>query len=215
MAFDNTLIHQKGLEVFAYFGQSGTTGEALSGTGTNWSFANTPVSTQGMRLFGVNDSGTGFVLNWELEPLSGTMVTNESFASITANYNSYPFFTSFLVDTASWNANLPVPEQRQDIDADWHATLPFLRPRELNFRVVQTAAETILNFVSIQVLNAYYFLVIDQVSKKAYEGPIISDRVLAINKGFEPFVPAKVLPQKFGKFDPDTHTIDWSQTAFN
>ena len=78
MTFDYISRHLKGLTIFAFYGATKYTSEVMSGSGTDWTFAHTPVSQQGLRLIGTNDSGTGYILNYELEPISGELTLPES-----------------------------------------------------------------------------------------------------------------------------------------
>jgi hypothetical protein len=215
MSFDYANQELKGLTIFAFYGQISHTSEALSGSGTTWYFANTPVSQQGLRLIGTNDSGTGFILNYEIEPISGQLTLPESWSGVTANYNQYSGTVQFLTETGTWDPKTQKPRQRQSMWGNWHTNIPNMKPSSVMFSVVRTTpGEQVLNFVADQVIRAKWFLLMDGESGKAYEGHLLSDRSFSVNKGYEPFIKVELLCEWFGSFDPDANSgsgvIDWT-----
>ena len=218
MAFDFANQRLKGLTIFSFFGKITHTGESLSGSGTDWTFANTPVSQQGLRLIGTNDSGTGFILNYELEPISGQLTLPEVLTDVTATYNQYSGTIQFVVETGTWQPKTTRPRQDQDIYGSFHANIPNMKPSSVDFKVIlSTPGENALNFVAGQVIRANWFILMDGASNKAYEGYLLSDRSFSVNKGYEPFIPGELLVEFFGSFDIDGNSgsgvINWS--AFN
>lgn len=215
MPFDYLNQSLKGLTIFAFYGSTLYTNESLSGSGTDWTFANTPVSQQGLRLIGTNDSGTGFVLNYELEPISGALTLPESWSGVTANYRQYIGSVQFLTETGTWNPKTSRPVQRQSMWGNWHTTMTNMIPSSVLFKVVRTTpGEQVLNLVAEMVITAKWFILMDGESEKAYEGNLLSDRSFSVNKGYDPFIPGELLPQYMGSFDPDGNSgsgvIDWS-----
>jgi len=215
MGFDYADQRLKGLTIFAYFGAIYHSAENLSGSGTDWTFANLPVSQQGLRLIGTNDSGTGFIVNYELEPISGALTLPESWSGVTANYNQYSGSIQFLTETGTWNPKTQRPRQRQSMWGNWHTNIPNMKPNSLPFKVVRTTpGENVLNYVADQVIRARWFILMDGASNKAYEGYLLSDRSFSVNKGYEPFIAGELLPQYFGSFDRTGNSgsgvIDWS-----
>lgn len=213
MAFDYPNQHLAGLTVFIYFGNTTTIGEDLTQSGSSsssWFFANTPVSQRNLRLLGTTDSGTGFIMNFELEPITGLLTLPNDVSGVTANYNSFNNRAPILLTPGTFLPKSQRPVQRQDMHGQYHANIPNFYPASLNLEVVKTVpGEEIINPIAEQILNAYHFLLVDQSSEKAYEGPVLSDRHLSVGKGFEPFFPVEILVEEFGSFDPDTETIDW------
>lgn len=215
MGWDYANQHLKGLTIFAYYGAIYHSAEVMSGSGTDWTFANTPVSQQGLRLIGTNDSGTGFIMNYELEPISGQLTLPESWSGVTAYYNQYSGSIQFVTETGTWRPKTQRPRQRQSMWGNWHTQIPNMKPSSVDFKVVKTTpGETVLNLVADQVIRANWFLLMDGQSNKAYEGNLLSDRSFSVNKGYDPFIKCELLCEFFGSFDMDGNSgsgvIDWS-----
>ena len=213
MSFDYLNQSLKGLTIFAFYGSVLHTAESLSGSGTDWTFTYTPVSQQGLRLIGTNDSGTGFILNYTLEPISGQLTLPESWNSVTATYNEYLGQFQFLCESETFGPKTTRPVQRQSMWGNYHTTIPNLKPSSVPFTVVRTTpGETVLNLLATSVTRARWFLLMDLASEKAYEGHLISDRSLSVNKGYEPFIPCELLVENFGSFSiiSGSGVINWT-----
>lgn len=215
MPFDYANQNLKGLIIFAFYGSVTHVGESLSGSGTDWTFANPVVSQQGLRLIGTNDSGTGMIMNYELEPISGQLTLPESWSGVTANYSQYLGQFQFVTETGTWGPKTQRPRQRQSMWGNWHTFIPNMKPASVNFKVVLTTpGENVLNLLATSVIRARWFLLMDGESNKAYEGYLLSDRSFSVNKGYDPFIKAELLPQYFGSFDRTGNSgsgvIDWS-----
>lgn len=214
MPFDYGSQHLKGLTIFAFYGNSYHSAESLSGSGTDWQFSHTPVCQRGLRLMGTGVSGTGFILNYELEPISGQLTTPAPYSSVTANYYHYSGSIQFILEPETWDPAITRPTQRRDIWGGSHANVPNVKPASVSFNVVRTTpGEQVLTYIADMVITADWFILMDAMSGKAYEGNLLSNRVFSVDKGYEPFIPFELLVESFGSFDPDgasgSGVIDW------
>ena len=209
----NSRLPLSGLGIFVFFGNTHHTLESLSGSGVNWQFGYMPVCQRGMRLIGTNASGTGFILNYELEPISGALTLPESWHSVTATYYNYSGAAAFQLDPGSWLPDIRTPSQQEDIWGGSHAVVPNVIPAGVKFTVIRTTAnDTIIGLIAPLIIKACWFLLMDPASGLAYEGNVISQRMFAVDKGNEPFIPCQMTVENFGSFtiDPSgSGSIDW------
>jgi hypothetical protein len=214
MPFQYNTLSLKGLTLFVFYGNTFHTSESVSGSGTSWTLSNTPVSQRGFRLIGTGVYGSGFCLNYTLDPITGDLTTSGSYSSLLANYYSYSGSGQFLIEPSSFQPKSTTPNQRTDIWNGHHINLPNYKPAMLSFNIIRTQpSETVLNYVAEMVIRANWFIVMDGRSGKAYEGNVISDRVFSVDKGDEPFIPFQMFVEYFGSFDIDGNSgsgaIDW------
>lgn len=207
----------QGRTIFAYFGNSGTVGEGLTGAGTEWFFANTPIvsNMDDIRLLGSRSGVPFFIVNFEVEPLSGKLTVNSTDATgltaITANYQSYLGLTQFVVSTGSFVPGFSTPTPRQDIGGMWHYTRKNTYPQNLNFNIIQNFDNIAFKlFASDAIVKSEQFLVIDLITRRTYEGFLTSPQMLTVQKGEDPLIPVTLFVQPFGKYDVDTDEIDWT-----
>jgi len=183
-------------------------GENLSGSGTTWTFAHTPVSYRNLKLTGYYSGSGSMIVNFTIEPMSGALVTASQYTSVSGTYNYWPQSGTAVVDGVK--PTVDAPQYRRDMDGQYHWTVPNMYPREFKFNMfVRRELYIAKAFVNLSVVNAWHYMVIDEPSFVAYEGPIMADQFLSVKKGDDIFMEVTIYVQKFGLWNPVSGTIDW------
>lgn len=211
----------KGTKIAIYFGHTRETDEALTvnpGDDHEWTFDNYPVSTKNLRLIGTFGGEQEFIINYSLEPLTGTLTipaTLPAYTSIAASY----FYYVNTADGANilvqdYRVEFPRPTADIDIFGQPHYQIHNNYPHKVSFKVVLTN-ELQRNLLTEAMFFSYYFIVIDKnigatYGLRAYEGPLWSNEQGSIKKGMGPLLPIELMVQNFGSYDEDDNEINWS-----
>jgi hypothetical protein len=176
-----------------------------------------PISTKNIRLVGTKGGDSEFIVNFDLEPISGTLTVDASlpaYDSISASYYYYVNVTDGVdILTQNFMVEFPRPVSDVDIWGQPHYSEINNYPHKLKMNVVLTA-ESQRNLLTEAMFNAYYFLVIDKnfdstFGLRAYEGPLWSDEQGSIGKGASYLLPIELMVQQFGRYDATTNEITW------
>lgn len=172
-----------------------------------WWFANSPVSTKDLRLVGTEGADSEFIVNFDLEPLSGRLTIAAAvdqpggFDSISASYFYY-LNVEVSIITKNYKVEFPRLTSEVDIFAQPHYQVHNAYPHKVTFKIALTE-ERQRNLLSEAVFRAAYFIMLDKgigttYGVRAYEGPLWSDEQSSINKGMSYMLPIELMCQQFG-----------------
>lgn len=205
MAWDTT--QADGCRIYIYWGCARETAEALTKDGTEtdtWWFDNIPVSTKNIRLLGTIGAASEFIVNFDLEPLTGRLTCGDElpeYDSISASYFYYEDL-ELNVLTDSYMVVFPKLTSEVDIWGQPHYQVHNQYPHKLTFNVV-LYGETMRNLLTEAMFKACYFLVLDKgtgatYGVRAFEGPIHSNEQGSLYKGASYLMPTELMVQQFG-----------------
>ena len=181
-------------------------------TDTHW-FANYPVSTRRLRVVGFIGADWEFVVNFDLEPLTGRLTVAAALPEYDSIHAWYHYYDNIELKVITTNYQVTFPKWVSEIDiwgqprfADHNNY-----PHAVNFNIVM-ATESARNLLTESMFNGCYFLVLDintpeEFGLKVFEGPLWSDQQGSIFKGASYLLPIEVQPQQFGRYEPERSGI--------
>ena len=202
-----------GCRVYLYWGCSAyVSDETLTKDNTethvHW-FANYPVSTRRCLLAGHIGADWEFIVNAELEPLTGRLTC----AAVLPEYDSvhawYYYYENYELNIMTqgyqvlfpkWSSEISIWGQPKFADHNNY-------PHEVPFRIVLDT-EAARNLLSESMFLGCYFLLIDKgipegYGIRAFEGPLHSDEQGSLYKGASYLLPVELQPQNFGGYEPE------------
>lgn len=207
-------------KITIYFGHTRVSNEALDvdvGDDHIWYFDHAPVSTENLRLIGTVGGESEFIVNFDLEPISGTLTVDAAlpaYDSIAAWY----FYYVEIEDGADiliqdYRVEFPRLISNVDIFGQPHYQVHNNYPHKVSFKVVLTN-EAQRNLLTEAMFYSYYFILIDKnigatYGLRAYEGPIWSNEQGSIRKGASYLLPIELMVEQFGSYDADDNEITW------
>jgi len=210
-----------GCRIYIYWGCSAyIEDETLTADGAEdrvaW-FANTPVSTRNLRVVGYIGADWEFVVNFDLEPLTGRLVYSGDLPIYDSVHVWYYYYEDYEFDILTTQYKVTFPKWSADVDifgqpryADHNNY-----PHAVNFNMVLDT-EVLRNLLSEAMFLGCYFLLIDkgipeEYGIRAIEGPLWSDQQGSIYKGASYQLPIELQVQQFGGYDLElTGTITGS-----
>lgn len=207
----NRVIEEYGVSI--YYGCDRISEETLSNDAVNdhvfW-FAHAPVSTRDLRLKGYIGADWEYIVNFDLEPLTGRLTAAAAlpaYDSVDAWYNYYNSYELRIL-TVDFKVESPSLVSDLDIWGQPHYTVHANYPSDVNFKLV-LRSEPQRNWLTESTLRSCYFLLIDKgipetYGIRAYEGPIWSSEQASLYKGASPFLPIKLMVQQFGLYSLET-----------
>lgn len=216
MAYPNRPI-AAGCRVYLYWGCSVyVSNETLTKDGvetdTHW-FANTPVSTRRIRLVGWIGADWEFIVNAELEPLTGRLTCAAALPEYDSVHAWYYYYESYEFNIITQNYKVLFPKWVSEIDIWGQPRFADHKnyPHEVPFKIV-IDTETARNLLTESMFNGCYFLLIDRgipedYGIRAFEGPLHSDEQGSLYKGASYLVQVELQPQNFGRYEPERNGL--------
>jgi hypothetical protein len=213
----------RGCYVTIYFGNTRLTGKTLTPDPAAtpddhlFYFANTPVSTRNLRLIGTVGADTEYIVNYDLEPISGALTVDAAlpaYDSIDADYFYYTNLTDGLdILVKDYHVTFPKHSSVIDIFGQPHFQDQNNYPYNVNFKVVLTSEDQ-RNLLTQAMFWNHYFILIDKnfdasYGHRAFEGPIWSDEQGSMYKGASYLLPIELNVQQFGSYNATTDEITW------
>ena len=197
-----------GCKLTIYFNNTRVAAEVLNATADDhvFTFDNTPVSTRNLRLIGTVGADSEFIVNFDLEPISGTLTIDAAlpaYDSVTARYFYYTNLTDgFDILTQNYKVVFPQIQSEVDIFGQPRYQERNNYPHKVTFDVI-LSNEVQRNLLTESMFYGYHFIVLDrnigaEYGLRAYEGPIWSDEQGSIYKGRPFFLPITLMVQQFG-----------------
>lgn len=204
-----------GCRIYIYWGCSRETDEELTQDAVEtdtWWFDNTPVSTKNLRLIGTSGADEEFIVNFDLEPLTGRLTIDAAvdpvggYDSISASYNYYDDLEIDIM-TTNYKVTMPSLSSELDIFGQPHYQVHNQYPNNVTFNIV-LERESSRNLLTEAMFRACYFLLLDKgtgatYGVRAFEGPIESDEQGSLYKGASHTLPIKLDVQQFGLVDEE------------
>lgn len=177
-------------------------------TDTHW-FANYPVSTRRLRVIGYIGADWEFIVNFDLEPLTGRLTVAAALPEYDSVHAWYYYYdqvelkvitTQYQVTFPKWVAEIDIFGQPRFADHNNY-------PHAVNFNIVMDT-ESARNLLSESMFLGCYFLVLDKnipetYGLRAFEGPLWSDQQGSLFKGASYLLPIEVQTQQFGAYEPE------------
>lgn len=202
----------KGCKITVFFGHTRVDNEALGATGDDhvWTFTNSPVSSKNLRLIGTVGADTEFIVNYDVEPISGTLTVDAVLPAYDSIAAWYFYYTNTAdgddILTQNFKVEFPRPVADIDIFGQPHYQIHNNYPHKLTMKVV-LSNESQRNLLTESMFSADFFLVLDKnidadFGLRAYEGPLWSDEQGSVEKGASYLLPIELFVQQFGAIDP-------------
>jgi len=173
-----------------------------------WWFANVPVSTENLRLVGTIGADSEFIVNYNMEPLTGRLTIDPAlpiYDSVAAWYWHYTGLNDG-VDLLVVNYKVEFPKLVSEVDiwAQPHYQKHNNYPHSVSFSLV-LSSESMRNLLTESMFYGYYFILLDknigyQYGLRAFEGPLWSDEQGSVKKGLTPLLPIEIFVQEFGMY---------------
>lgn len=200
-----------GCRIYIYWGCTRISNEALTQDPVEtdtWWFANTPVSTKNLRLIGTEGADSEFIVNFDLEPLTGRLTIDAAvdqpggYDSIAAWYFHYDDLEIDIM-TKGYKVEFPRLTSEVDIFGQPHYTVHNSYPHKVSFRVVLQREQS-RNLLTESMFHACYYILLDKgtgvtYGVRAYEGPLWSDEQSSLYKGASYLLPIELMVQQFGQ----------------
>ena len=201
----------KGCKINIYFKNTRVTAETLNTTGDDhvFTFDHAPVSTKNLRLVGTFGGVNEFIVNYDLEPISGKLTVAAALPAYTAIVADYFYYANIEdgidILVQDYRVSFPKPVADIDIWGQPHYQIHNNYPHVVRFKVV-LSNEAQRNLLTEATFHAAYFLLLDKnigetYGLRAYEGPLWSDEQGSIRKGASFLLPIELFVQQFGNID--------------
>ncbi len=196
-----------GCRIYFHFGCTRATDEALTQDGVEtdtWWTDFTPVSTKNIRLVGTIGADTEFIVNFDLEPLTGRITIDDTLPEYDSISASYYHLTDIEGDimTVGYKVFFPRPISEADMFGQPHYQIHNNYPEKVTGRLV-LETDTSRNLLTEATFYACYFIMKDTgtgatFGVRAFEGPIWSDEQGSLQKGASYLMPFELSVQQFG-----------------
>lgn len=213
----------QGCKITVYFGNTRVTGETLTPDPAAtpddhlFFFAHHPVSTRNLRLIGTIGGVTEFIVNYDLEPISGALTVGAAlpaYDSIDADYFYYVNITDGVdVLVQDYRVLFPKHAGEADMFGQPHFQDQNNYPQTVSFKLV-LSGEWERNLLTEAMFGNFYFILIDKnfdatYGHRAFEGPLWSEEQGSLYKGASYLLPIELNVQQFGSYDLTTDEITW------
>lgn len=173
-----------------------------------------PVSTKGLILRGYVGADWEFVVNFDLEPLSGRITVDASLPAYDSIHAWYGYYENQELDIVTKDYRVTFPQLMAEVDM-WgqpHYSVHNNYPTKVSFKWVLFNEES-RNLLTESMFSSCYFILIDKGTSatygiRAFEGPIWSDEQGSLFKGASYLLPIEVMVQQFGLYTEEIIDAD-------
>jgi len=210
---------ESGMYVTIYVGHTLVSDETLNATPDDHVFTmdHAPVSTQNLRLIGTKGAVSRPLVNFTLEPLTGTITIPDSFPAFDSITASYYYYTDYELDilTKDYKVEHTTSNYELAIDGSVVPTIPLKKvATRVSFKAV-LSGENQRQLLTETVERQYYVILIDKnvdedYGLRAFEGPVVSSEQASFQKGLSYLLPVAIEPVcMYGSYDEDDDEIAW------
>lgn len=201
----------RGCKVDIFFGHTRVANEILSAHPDDdhtFIFANTHISTQNLRIVGTFGGNDEFVINYDLEPITGRLTIGAAlpvYSQVKVSSAHYVNLTDTLqILTKDYKVLFPRPVGEPDIFGQPVFQNLNNYPDKVTLKTPLTN-EAQRNLLTEAMFRSFYFTLIDNntgfaTGQRCFEGEIWSDEQGSVKKGAPILLPIELFPNQFGLF---------------